>query len=446
MSENISEKQGLALLAAHNILKNMGQAGEYVWRLSKEIPMSERLPYLRDAVAHLKMRVKQGATRWSELPVDIITFIESPLLLNMPGQVYPAIKEELKHICSGQYNETIFTGGIGSGKTSTALVVIAYGLYELSCMANAQKTFGLTNSSEISFIFQSINAGRAKEVSFDRFVAIMKDSPYFSRIFPFNKDKTSVLEFPRNIRVKPVSGDPKAAIGENVIGGIIDEINFMQVVEKSAMSADGGTFDQAKEMYDSIARRRESRFMLGGVLYGMLCCVSSKRYPGEFTDQKIEEAKTNPRIRIYDKRIWEVKPDSASGNWFYLHKGDITKLPRVLPAEEVREYLETEPEKLMMIPEEYRSAFDGDLLGAVRDIAGVSTLAMHPYMVHADKVADCFDKAPSILSSIKANLITEKVKFLKGNMKNAHQPRFAHIDLGLTEQNKKTQSMNKRLF
>jgi hypothetical protein len=79
------------------------------------------------------------------------------------------------------------------------------------------------------------------------------------------------VAFANNIKVKPGGGQDIAAIGQNVIGGIIDEVNFMAVVEDSKLMRDGSVYDQAAENYNSIARRRESRFMQQGMLPGLLC-------------------------------------------------------------------------------------------------------------------------------------------------------------------------------
>ena len=50
------------------------------------------------------------------------------------------------------------------------------------------------------------------------------------------------------------SGDVNAAIGSNIFGAILDEVNFMARVAQSK-SADGGLFDQAVELdeYASLA-------------------------------------------------------------------------------------------------------------------------------------------------------------------------------------------------
>jgi len=54
-------------------------------------------------------------------PVDVATFINSPVYMNKSGTVYPVVMDELVKCNSGRYVEGVFTGGIGSGKTTAAL-------------------------------------------------------------------------------------------------------------------------------------------------------------------------------------------------------------------------------------------------------------------------------------------------------------------------------------
>ena len=128
-----------------------------------------------------------------------------------------------------------------------------------------------------------------------------------------------------------MAGTETAAIGQNVMGGLIDELNYMAVVEKSRVAVDKGTYDQAILLYNSIARRRKSRFMENGKLPGILCLVSSKKYPGQFTDQKVPEADKDPTIFVYDRRVWDIKPDDfGNQGWFPVFAGDMTRKPRIL--------------------------------------------------------------------------------------------------------------------
>jgi len=204
------------------------------------------------------------------------------------------------------------------------------------------------------------------------------------------------MHFSNKVIVKPVAGMSTATIGANVIGGMINEINYMAVTENSKMNRDGGTYDQAIANYNSIARRRESRFMQLGTLLGMLCLVSSRNYPGQFTDTREVEARTNPRIYVYDKCLWELQPDRFCGDIFHVFTSDETRKPRLLREDE--QVVPQDEQLVKAIPVEYRSTFENDLLNALRKIAGVSTHALHPFIVNTEAVAAVFGKTRSILS------------------------------------------------
>lgn len=424
------------------ILQTMGESGKIVWRHSKtKTDPLERVRYLKQAIEHLREKAAENAEgKYSDLPVDVITFIESKLLLDMGDEIFPKVKDEIADLCSGKYIEAVLTGGIGTGKTTIALVATAYTLYQLACLREPQREFGLARSSEIVFIFQSLNAKLSKAVDFDRFKAMLDNSAFFQELFRYDRNITSELRFPNRIIVKPLSGDVAAAIGQNVFGGVMDEVNFMAVTENSKMAgADGGTFDQAREMYNSISRRRESRFMKAGKLFGMLCLVSSKQYPGEFTDRKMQEAKDQEgrygftTIFVYDKRVWEVKPiEEFTGEWFYVFLGDPNRKPRILePNEELTFSTEDRP-LIMPVPVEFRKAFEVDLLAAIRDIAGMTTLALHPFIINVEALRACFGIVQGVLSLDQTDFYTTRPLLYPRRFVRPNEPRFAHIDLGLT--------------
>lgn len=410
-----------------------------MWECSKQFDTAEaRVGYLTFAIKHLKLRMRDG-NKYSELPVDVWTFMISGLLLNMGDEIYAENKKEIIELCHGDYVEAVLTGGIGTGKTTVALVAIAYALYEMSCLLVPQHTFGLAKSSEILFVFQSLDAKKAKGIDYDRFKAMIDNSPYFQEIFRYDRNLTSEMRFPHRIIVKPLTGDVTAAIGQNVFGGIIDEVNFMAVVEGSSQSKDGGVFDQAKEIYRSINERRKSRFMHQGRLPGMLCMVSSKQYPGEFTDVKIAERDAELRetgkttIYVYDKRVWEVRPEKFEGRgWFHIFLGDQSRKPRVLEAGEEENYHGEDAKLVMAIPEDYRASFRADLLAAIREVAGQTTLALHPFIMNIDAVRNCFGSVASVLSEPMADFVQHKIKVYPKRIARFNEPRFCHIDPSAT--------------
>lgn len=422
----------MAVSTEHLAVKLLGasRARELI-KVSHTLPEDRRERWLANILHFLTTtdRDINQLLRYRVQPVGVREFLSSPFYLNKKDEIYPIVMDELVEMNSGKYDEVILTGGIGSAKTTCALLSQCYQVYLLSCLKNPQALFGLDRSSEIKIIFQSISAKLAKGVDYNRFRAMVSGSPYFSSHFPFDQGIESIIKFPNRIEIEPVAGVETGAIGQNVIGGILDEVNFMAVTESSKMSVEGGTYDQATALYDSIARRRKSRFVkAGGGMPGLLCLVSSKRVPGQFTDRKEAEAKTNKRIYVYDKRVWDIKPKGTySGEWFRVFVGDEVKKPRVLqPTEEVHA---DEAHLVDHIPMEYWDEFQSDLTKALRDIAGRSTLAIHPYMPDRDRVAQNFGRRENLFAidctdfvtsqpSVRPKLLTHNPKWL----------RWVHID------------------
>jgi hypothetical protein len=419
-----------------------------VLRHADTIPAEERGVYLVRAASHF-ISMKAEADNYVCLPVDVQTFIESDEGMakrrkDEEGvwrcEVYPKIMDELRECNSGRYVEATFTGAIGTGKTTSALYSLVYQLYMLSCLKNPHRLFDLDEASEIVFIFQSLKAATAEEVGYDRFFAMINTSPYFLNHFMYDRSVKTELIFPKRIIVRPMSGLATAAIGQNVFGGLLDEVNFMKVVEKSRQSADGGEYNQANEIYNSISRRRKTRFIKrgsNGKLPGLLCLVSSKRYPGEFTDKKMEEAKKEirengfTRIFVYDKRPWDVMPAGTYGNErFKLFLGDLSRKPRIMEADET--VADEDANLVMEIPVEFKSEFERDILSAIRDVAGCSTFALHPFIVNTEAVAKAFGRGPSILTLGETDFVTTRPGIILDNIRNKDEPRLAHIDLGLT--------------
>jgi hypothetical protein len=367
-------------------------------------------------------------------PVTPKEFLLEDYYLGKQEQVYPKLIPIFEEMNCGQYQEALLTGAIGTAKSTLAIWTICYQLYLLSCYTDPHAIFGLDKSSEIMFVFQSLTGAHAKGVDFTRFKSDIERCPYFREKFPHDPNLTSELQFPNRIIVKPISGADTGAIGMNVFGGMLDEVNYMQVVEKSKQSIDQGTYDQAIALYNSISRRRKSRFMNKGAVPGIFCIVSSKRYPGQFTDKKEEEAikekkeKGYTTIYVYDKRTWDIFPDDKfSGNWFNVFVGDSNRKPRILGD---KEKMLTRDQKLILaVPEEYRPDFETDPINALREIGGVSTLARHPYMMDTESIAKCFGTYKSVLSTNDVDFSLSTVKVYPTRFINPDAPRYAHIDL-----------------
>ncbi len=412
------------LLAQHGKKRNREAALDQ-WRhsmraaceLPAKVPLAAVLDDLEPEPDYARLsRLVSDVHKHRLPPLDPTTFVETPQLLNKADTLWPAVMKALVELNSGQYSEAVLTGGIGCGKTTLALYTLVFQLYLLSLMQDPHGEYGLDPSTEILMIFQSITAHAARSVDYRRFQSMIASSPYFARDFPRDPSIESEMRFPRGIVVRPVSGESTGVIGENVIGGVIDEMNYMMVVDRSRKAVGGdGTYDQAIEGYQAIDRRRKSRFMRCGELPGVLCLVSSRRYPGQFTDMKQQEAKTDPTIYVYDKRSWEVCPEGTfSGEMFRVFVGNGTRNPRIIGDDEILP--RGAGDSVMKVPVEYRKDFEADLMAALRDIAGLSTYARHPFILDVEAVAACFGRVESVLNAestdFETSMLTIRLKHI----------------------------------
>ena len=280
---------------------------------------------------------------------------------------------------------------IGVGKTYMADMAMAYMLYRLSCYHNPQLEYDLAPGSSIVFIQQSITQNLAKKVVFDQFSGRLKNSPYFMKHFHFDPKVKSELRFPKNIYVLPVGGSDTSAIGMNVFGGQIEELNFMARTKDSIHTRFSGEeeYDQAERLYRTLIRRMKSRFMQKGKVPGKLLLVSSTNYPGDFTGRKIEEAEKDKTIFVMNYSQWEALPeDRFTGEKFLVEVGNDVKQSRVLKSREEA----VDDEDVIDVPIEYKTEFERDIDGALRDLAGVSSSTKHPFIPCRELIVSAYEE------------------------------------------------------
>ena len=122
---------------------------------------------------------------YNEIPVSIDEFICNDRYLGKStrqGQsIYPYWRKTYRKIFDPAlaYEEVIFTGAIGVGKTKTADVCLAYLLYRLMCLKNPQRYFKMNEGEEIAIFFLNINLVLAEGVGFNTLHKMLIASPWF---------------------------------------------------------------------------------------------------------------------------------------------------------------------------------------------------------------------------------------------------------------------------
>ena len=338
---------------------------------------------------------QMGTLDWKRTPVSISQFVHDEYYLGYTcDTLYKRIEDDLTELYAGDYRECIFTGAIGWGKTFGVSIGVCYLIYLLSCMRDPHASFGIAQNSNITIACLSVNEQLATKVAYENIATKIEASPYFQENFPFEKTKKE-LRFPKKIWVASRATTDNSVLGLNVIGGFLDEANFMH---KKGRKDDPrfNLVDQAENLYNAMQRRMKSRFERKGKLPGILFVVSSKQTSDDFTSKRIQASVNDPTIFVRDYALWDVKPeDYYSGDWLHVIVGNEQSPSRILKPEEdpvlVKKHM-NEGCVMINVPEDFRADFTRDLEGAIRDLAGVATVSVSPYIQRRDKIEDAIDE------------------------------------------------------
>jgi hypothetical protein len=345
---------------------------------------SDHLRGLLDKIGdELLVTSEDSVSVYEEEPVDIRTFIISPDYLNAGKHTYAVVIEDLDKIFNGGYTEAVLLEGIGSGKSHAAAIAIVYMVYRTLCLKDPQSYYpGLSPDSKIAFMNMSTSATQAKKIVFGRVSSMVQNCAWFQKkgYLP-NPKKTSELEFPKGIYVIPGSSSETAPLGFDILGAVLDEAAFMVDTKTSnKRSAEGGDHNVAEEIYNTLQRRIESRFLDKG----LILIISSPRYKGDFISTKYDEAKINSQIYAVRRATFDCKSkDFYSGIRFIVDTKNklilVDTAGKVIKTDDKKRFY-TNEEHLLTIPIEYLKSAQRNLIKFMRDICAIASRAITPYI------------------------------------------------------------------
>lgn len=377
--------------------------------------------------------------------VSMETFLRDSYFLGDLDNLTDTLREDLIALFDiGHYVEAVVDGAIGWGKSTFVSIAMAYMIYQMSCLRSPQNYYHQLEGSIIYFVNQSINKHLAKRVIFGELKARIDNIPYFQEEFQYDPIIQSELRFPKRIVVLPLAADDTSALGLNIFGGALDEVNFMHVVETSKRAKSvNRVYNTPEKLYNTVSRRLRSRFMeSGGHIPGKIMIVSSSQYPDDFTERKKVEARTDPKIFVRTHALWESRNKNLCGDTFQIEIGGEFGRSRILTGDEEEGSMQGE---LLNVPIEYRPDFEKDMEGSVRDIAGRATSAIDPFIPNPEWLRDCtdFDRLHPFTSTYTTlqdgvRLVVEYIAKKIGD--NKYEPlwypeaqRFVHIDYALNQ-------------
>ena len=375
---------------------------------------------------------------YDEIPVSIDEFLENDYYLgkvyNNGKNIYPYWRNFLHnffHDNPDKAFEVALTGAIGVGKTTIASIALTYLIYKTLCLKDPQKFYGLSANSPIVFVVMNLTLELAYSGLYSLIVEAIKLSPWFCERVDIRGKYEFSITFPKNVALMAGS-QTTHTIGKNVLGAVLDEVNFS--------NAPKGSKNSVMDMYRNIRRRLESRFLKQGRMPGILMMVSSKNTELDFLEQYIQSIKHQKTTWVVDEPVYNIKPaETYVGERFKVAVGDKTKESYLIKEDDNIDEVLERGYRIIEVPIEYKVAFEQDINDALKDIAGISAVSTSKLIPYAGRIDVCFDskrRSPFFEEEIQLGLDSiEDIKDFLDDLsilrKDLHKPRFAHIDIGL---------------
>lgn len=449
-------------------LENMDErSARQITRYSQHFSSIEQVRFLQIMEEY---RAAGHSTLWEMLwqldferqPVSFEEWIEDPYYMGKLGaELWPLWKKELGYVCDPRSSvvEWYITGAIGLGKTYAALVAQIYkGPYYCSCLKSPQKYFGIAEDSEIVFGLFNAIIDNATQVDFGQIAKFVKRSTYFKDHCPAIPRATQLLWPSKNMMLK-IGSSEMHALGTNLFGYMVDEVNFMKTPEAREEHE-----HQAYKIYHATSRRMQNRFHRFGVTPGLACIVSSRLAHSSFLERLMRDNKDNLNCHVSDYAVWDARGrDIYSPVEFHVAIGDKFHKSQVLSdldtesgdafTYKLKEHKKCpDGQQFITVPADFYFEFQRDTDGSLRDIAGIPTFGASPLIYNVESVHRCAKIGPprehpflneshelsmddpdsNLLHYLKWN---EMIRVDRGRPRPVfypEEPRFIHCDLGLT--------------
>ena len=235
---------------------------------------------------------------YEEIPVDIETFVDDYNYLGHAWhdnegktKLYPYWRKELRKIFPNNvdtaFNNAIFSGSRGRGKSEIAVLIASYLLYRILCLKNPISFFRLKPTEKIVFAFMNIKLALAEEIGNSKFQNTLQSSPWFLAHGEL-EGRTKKMWVPRKYNGQEVIDIKIGSQADDVIGlpiyfAFFDEISFIRNQDIDKQKA------KANDMIDTAIGGMKTRFIYQGKNPTLLLLASSKRSEKSFLEEHMKK-------------------------------------------------------------------------------------------------------------------------------------------------------------
>ena len=385
---------------------------------------------------------------YEEIPVDIDTFIDDENYLRYAWydsegkcKLFPFWRDKLHNIFPNNidtnFNDMIFSGARGLGKSEIAVLVAAYLMYRIMCLKNPLEYYHMKPTEKFCFAFMNITQKLAEEIANSKFQNTVKYSPWFIKHGTFSGRNNQYWNPPSYIEII-IGSQSSDVIGKPILFGFFDEINFIRNQDIEVQKK------KAIDMIDTAIGGMLTRFVHNGKNPTVLILGSSKRSEKSFLEthmkKKLEE--NSAKSLIVDEAVWNVHPDGTySKKTFPVAVGNKFLVSQVVKKEDDIEILKSKGYRIIDVPIDFKSNFFEDIDRALCDFAGISSTELSKY-ISGVAVYNCVDTSfsnPFVKDIIEVGNGKEDTQEYKNffdlnrvpkNMMG--KPLFIHLDMSIS--------------
>ena len=222
-------------------------------------------------------------------------------------------------------------------------------------------------------------------------------------------------------------------VGEDVVCGMMDEVDSPTESAKQKV--------RVLKAYEATVRRFESRFVKDEHTLGRLFLVASKQDEMSFIDTFITKMKSSGKVLIFDIPLWDAKHATHfSGVRFPVAVADAYNPPVIITEEQRTQYM-GDGYRIVEVPVEFKDEFGRDLVGALRDLAGITIAGLRRRKLFASEkfIVDCFDatkqdpvKRQTIVIGLEDDVSLMMWLDLAKIRVPRSVPRYIHCDIAFT--------------
>ena len=385
---------------------------------------------------------------WEEIPVDIDTFLHDRRYLG--NALYDAegtftlfaywekcLKDIFPTNTTTKYNTIVFTGAIGLGKSTIAVICLLYMLYRLLCLKDPYQYYGMQSIDKLSISLMNITLDNARGVALDKLNSMLLSSAWFLDHGEMRGTTNLKYVTKKHIEIICASSNNQI-IGRALFANFTDEVNFSLVQDPVKAKK------KMMKIITQIDARQKSRFMRGTYLPTLNIIASSKDSEQSFLEEFIQNKQEHEskNTLIVSEPQWVVDPRKDSPEKFWVAVGDKTLANELLPLNPPSALIKEYKDKgydMWQVPIGYLDTFQLNLDESICSIIGIATAATLKYIsgnklnqVETKDYKNMFTQDVLEIGEDDDKQYSEFFDMTELSEEDLERPMFMHLDLSET--------------